>query len=235
MQRCTRCWWPHREQQLALPFSWQHVALHAAGACAVRVRIAPTGPQLGVDRPGRRAGAAGAVGGLDDGPPGHAEQLQAALGGDRAGRTVRGESGRRVDRSPRGPTRTPAEVEVYEVPATAGDPVDGASTRRRTVSSRRCSRGWLAESAPTLLVVTHGAVALPGEDVSDLGAAAVWGLVRSAQTENPGRIVLVDVDGPMTDAAVAAIVADRRTPGRHARRRAPTPRGCVPAAPSTRC
>ncbi len=26
-------------------------------------------------------------------------------------------------------------------------------------------------------------------------AAAVWGLVRSAQAESPGRLVLVDVDG----------------------------------------
>ena len=50
-------------------------------------------------------------------------------------------------------------------------------------------------SARPLLVVTRGAVALPGEDITDLGAAAVWGLVRSAQTENPGRIVLADIDG----------------------------------------
>ena len=51
---------------------------------------------------------------------------------------------------------------------------------------------------------TVGAVALPGEDVSDLAGAAVWGLVRSAQTENPGRIVLVDSDGAVDVAAVIA-------------------------------
>ncbi|WP_269859700.1 MDR/SDR family oxidoreductase, partial [Streptomyces sp. RPT161] len=34
----------------------------------------------------------------------------------------------------------------------------------------------------------------PGESVSDLAAAAVWGLVRSAQTENPGRFILLDTD-----------------------------------------
>jgi len=32
----------------------------------------------------------------------------------------------------------------------------------------------------------------------------VWGLVRSAQTEHPGRIVLVDADGPLDGATVAA-------------------------------
>ena len=37
------------------------------------------------------------------------------------------------------------------------------------------------------------------------GRAAVWGLVRSAQTEHPGRIVLVDSDGAVDVAAVMAV------------------------------
>jgi NAD(P)-dependent dehydrogenase (short-subunit alcohol dehydrogenase family) len=68
-------------------------------------------------------------------------------------------------------------------------------------------QGWLADettAAGTLAVVTSGAVATaPGEDVTDLDAAAVWGLVRSAQSEDPGRIVLVDA-GPATPVAVLA-------------------------------
>ena len=56
-------------------------------------------------------------------------------------------------------------------------------------------------------MVTRGAVALPGEDVTDLAGAAVWGLVRSAQTEHPGRIVLVDSDAPLDDPAIAAALA----------------------------
>ena len=43
-------------------------------------------------------------------------------------------------------------------------------------------------------MTTRGAVALPGEDVTDLAGAAVWGLVRAAQTEHPGRVVLVDTE-----------------------------------------
>ncbi|MFC8129716.1 SDR family NAD(P)-dependent oxidoreductase [Streptomyces sp. NPDC057302] len=35
----------------------------------------------------------------------------------------------------------------------------------------------------------------------DLAGAAVWGLVRSAQSENPGRFVLLDTDGPLTPAS----------------------------------
>ena len=34
---------------------------------------------------------------------------------------------------------------------------------------------------------------MPGEGVADLAGAAVWGLVRSAQSENPGRLVLADL------------------------------------------
>ncbi|MFD0822950.1 SDR family NAD(P)-dependent oxidoreductase, partial [Micromonospora zhanjiangensis] len=41
-------------------------------------------------------------------------------------------------------------------------------------------------------------------DVPDLGAAAVWGLVRAAQTEHPDRIVLVDADPATTEAQLTA-------------------------------
>ncbi|MFJ6956496.1 zinc-binding dehydrogenase, partial [Micromonospora aurantiaca (nom. illeg.)] len=39
----------------------------------------------------------------------------------------------------------------------------------------------------------------------DLAAAAVWGLLRSAQSEHPGRIVLADVDGELTSATLAVL------------------------------
>ena len=42
--------------------------------------------------------------------------------------------------------------------------------------------------------MTRGAVAAADGESPDPEAAAVWGLVRSAQTEHPGRFVLVDVD-----------------------------------------
>ncbi|EXU63548.1 polyketide synthase, partial [Streptomyces sp. PRh5] len=59
-------------------------------------------------------------------------------------------------------------------------------------------RQWPAatgDSPAKLAVVTHRAIgAVPGEDVADLAAASVWGLIRTAQAEYPGRFVLVDVD-----------------------------------------
>jgi acyl transferase domain-containing protein len=47
-----------------------------------------------------------------------------------------------------------------------------------------------------LVLLTHGAVAAgPGSGAEDLPCAAAWGMARSAQSENPGRIMLVDLDG----------------------------------------
>ncbi|MFJ4641864.1 type I polyketide synthase [Streptomyces hygroscopicus] len=60
-----------------------------------------------------------------------------------------------------------------------------------------------------LAVVTRGAVAPRHQDeVRDLPASAVWGLVRSAQSENPGRVLLLDLDGrDSTRGALAGAVA----------------------------
>ncbi|CAM5465779.1 thioester reductase domain-containing protein [Streptomyces chartreusis] len=73
------------------------------------------------------------------------------------------------------------------------------------------ARQWLAEealSATPLVVVTRGAVAVTGdEDVTDPAAAAAWGLLRSAQSEAPGRIVLVDADSDAGPDALSAVVA----------------------------
>ncbi|WP_281404777.1 SpnB-like Rossmann fold domain-containing protein [Streptomyces malaysiensis] len=59
---------------------------------------------------------------------------------------------------------------------------------------------WLAEDRfadSRLVISTRGAVATSStESVDDLAGAAVWGLVRSAQAEHPGRLVLLDVDDP---------------------------------------
>jgi acyl transferase domain-containing protein/acyl carrier protein len=45
-----------------------------------------------------------------------------------------------------------------------------------------------------LVVVTRNAVAVTHESTVDVVQAPVWGLVRAAQAENPGRFVLLDLD-----------------------------------------
>ncbi|WSN08772.1 SDR family oxidoreductase [Micromonospora sp. NBC_01699] len=61
---------------------------------------------------------------------------------------------------------------------------------------------WLrrpAVGSPPLVVLTRGAADI-GDVPPDLAAAAVHGLVRSAQQEHPGRLVLVDSDDPRSTA-----------------------------------
>ncbi|MGW0845915.1 KR domain-containing protein, partial [Streptomyces sp. NPDC002787] len=94
--------------------------------------------------------------------------------------------------------------------ADAGDVV--ASTHRGVLETLDLVQRWLADErlADTRLVVlTRGGVAaVPGEP-ADPAAAAVWGLVRSAQAETPERIVLVDaaVDDAPSDASLNAVLA----------------------------
>ena len=125
------------------------------------------------------------------------QQLRAALSGA---------SGSGPDRlfelvwSPAPGIARPAAVpsyEVFESIAAVDDPV--AEAYERTHRALAAVQSWLTErDSGVLLVATRGAMGLAGEDVTDLAGAAVWGLVRSAQTEHPGRIVLVDSDAPLT-------------------------------------
>ncbi|MGW1764797.1 type I polyketide synthase [Streptomyces sp. NPDC002073] len=61
---------------------------------------------------------------------------------------------------------------------------------------------FLAEdrlAASTLVVLTRLALGTAaGENVESLPGASVWGLIRSAQTEHPGRFRLVDIDDAQT-------------------------------------
>ena len=94
----------------------------------------------------------------------------------------------------------------------AADEADAAA--RMAALALALLREWLAEprlSEAHLVVVTTGAVAAVPGDVPRLAQAGVWGLVRSAQSENPGRFTLLDTDGdPASVAAtVTALVAAR--------------------------
>ncbi len=90
------------------------------------------------------------------------------------------------------------EYVVVSPSAEVGEQV-ARGAHRAAAAALSVVQRWLEEErfgdAP-LVVVTRGAVAVEtGEPVADLAGAAVWGLLRSAQSENPGRFVLVDTDG----------------------------------------
>jgi NADP-dependent 3-hydroxy acid dehydrogenase YdfG len=100
-------------------------------------------------------------------------------------------------------------------PAVVVAPTDGRDDEPVPVRARRVTsqvleqlRAWLADerlSGSRLVVLTRGAA---GADPTDLAGAGVWGLVRSAQTEQPDRFVLVDIDeDPRSAALLPAAVA----------------------------
>ncbi|MFF1702826.1 type I polyketide synthase [Streptomyces sp. NPDC058252] len=168
-----------------LPFSWSGVRLHATGAAAARVRLAPAGPDaVTIDVCDPSGAPVASVDSLAVRTV-SADQLGAA-GGGRVHEALF-----RVEWAPVMPAAAPAATTVVRLRDTDSvhDTVHSALAR---------TQEWLAEDRPEderLVVVTQGAVAVSDtEDVRDLSAAAVWGLLRSAQTENPDRIVLVDVE-----------------------------------------
>ncbi|MGW1077837.1 SDR family NAD(P)-dependent oxidoreductase, partial [Streptomyces sp. NPDC002537] len=81
--------------------------------------------------------------------------------------------------------------------APADDDLVGA-VHSVTVEALELVQSWLAEerfASSRLVLVTRNAVSTRvGDDVADLAHAPLWGLVRTAQTENPGRFLLVDID-----------------------------------------
>jgi NADPH:quinone reductase-like Zn-dependent oxidoreductase/acyl carrier protein len=89
------------------------------------------------------------------------------------------------------------EEDAYRRAQEAGqtpDRVRATCTRVMSLIQEFLADARLSDSR--LAIVTCGAVPVgPTEDVSDLAGGAVWGLVRSVQSEHPGRILLVDVDG----------------------------------------
>ncbi|MFE2196315.1 beta-ketoacyl synthase N-terminal-like domain-containing protein, partial [Streptomyces olivaceus] len=102
--------------------------------------------------------------------------------------------------------RCPAPA--YVLASTAQGPALPAGAEGDTAQEALAAAGraldlvqsWLADEAfaatgAKLVLLTRGAVAAgPGEGVPGLAATPVWGLLRSAQSEHPGRLVLADLD-----------------------------------------
>ncbi|MBN9733559.1 MULTISPECIES: type I polyketide synthase [unclassified Pseudonocardia] len=97
-------------------------------------------------------------------------------------------------------------VVLAPVTGTTVSDLPGA-TRATTGAVLELLQRWSGDARTTgsrLVVVTRGAVAAGAGDVPDLGAAPVWGLVRSAQSEDPGSVVLLDLDPEAPGAGLGA-------------------------------
>ncbi|MFI9201289.1 type I polyketide synthase [Streptomyces sp. NPDC053048] len=175
-----------------LPFAWGGVSVHATEAASLRVRLT---------RAGRESvslviadGTGAPVATVDELTlrPVTAAQLSAAQGAQH-------DSLYRVEWVPGAVSGAFDSVDAAGVSVVA----PGGDVRR----ALGLVQEWLADdrfAGSRLVLVTRGAVGAVAGDVVDAWQAAVWGLVRSAQSENPGRFVLVDVDGDDDESRVVA-------------------------------
>ncbi|MFI9387104.1 SDR family NAD(P)-dependent oxidoreductase [Kutzneria sp. NPDC052558] len=205
-----------RAEGVRLPFAWSGYALHAVGASALRVRLWSPSPDTVSLRLTDSSGAAVAT----------VESLVSRPVGKPV---VRTDALYRVDWTPvstdtpfRGlavaldanvpglPTVERAEAVDADLAfvsfAPAADVLGAAyeDTHRALL----LAQSWPPDSRAKLVFVTTGAVAADS-DAAQLAHAPLWGLIRTAQTENPDRFVLLDLesaDAPM-DAVLAAIAA----------------------------
>ncbi|AOR34239.1 hypothetical protein BFF78_27140 [Streptomyces fodineus] len=223
---------------LRVPFSWSDVVVHATGSGRLRARMTPIAegriraeiaddagnPVMTVAslvlreaNPEQATAAAGETSGLDDlrqvvWTPVPSRDVPAAgttvILGDAASAAAIGWEGY---------PDVAALAEAVKGGATVPDTIvaplrddgDDPAVAGRTLSHQALAlaQDLLAHEELTsrLVFVTEGAV----PPVRSVAAASVWGLIRSAQTEHPGRFTLIDVDGAQGLRSLpAAIAAD---------------------------
>ena len=206
--------------EAALPFAWSGVTLHAVGATGLRVRLTETADDTVsldlADAAGRPVASVGSLvlralpAGRSNGQAPH----DSLFGVDWVPATASEPAGTwAVVGDESLGLAGPLHPDLAAV-AAAGPVPDlvllscraGAVTSGgvpgdvRTVLNRvlEIVQGWLGDprfEGSKLAVVTRRAVAADDYQV-DLAQAPVWGLLRSAALESPGRFVLADVDDP---------------------------------------
>ncbi|MGW2787885.1 SDR family NAD(P)-dependent oxidoreductase, partial [Streptomyces populi] len=194
--------------EIPLPFAWSGVRLHATGATELRVALVPGGPDTyglvvadgvgapvaSVDALTLRPIAASALAARHDDlytvewRP--VPLPEAAAGSDDWGV---------LTQALEDPSADAPVVLVHVLPSAAQDGEVPTAARAALHETLTLVQRWLAEDRfadSRLAVVTRGAVAVreDGTDLADLVHAPVHGLLRTAQAEHPGRIVLVDID-----------------------------------------
>ncbi|MGW7008790.1 type I polyketide synthase, partial [Streptomyces sp. NPDC054933] len=206
-----------------LPFAWSGVSLYAVGASALRVRLSELRPGVvsllvadgsgqlvaSVDSVALRAASADQVRAAAG--AGHHESLfqlewtplptPAARESSREQWAMVGGPEDLADLAEAvasGTSPAPNTVLIDCAPQGSESVASADAVRAATYRVLGLVQAWLADerfAESRLVLVTRGAVeAVPGEGVRDLAFAAARGLFRSAQSENPGRLVLLDLD-----------------------------------------
>ncbi|WKX74090.1 type I polyketide synthase [Streptomyces sp. XD-27] len=169
--------WTERDVSKAVPTGpWAVVGADAADLASV-IRAAGVAVDAHPDLAGLRAA-------LDGGAPAPAVVVATSLGGSAA------------------PSAPAPGESATSGPATAGGSTEPGGPTGAPIAAARAAlglaQGLLADArldGTRLALVTERAVAVAEGEHVRLAGAPVWGLIRTAQTENPGRFTLVDTDG----------------------------------------
>ncbi|CAC22145.1 SDR family NAD(P)-dependent oxidoreductase [Streptomyces coelicolor] len=209
-----------QDRAALLPFAWSGVTIHATGASVLRVRLTLTGSDVAALTVADATGApVASVESLLLRPLSKDALRQAASTArdglfriawntlpttdtltDTTGWAVVGDltvdgASRHADLGAVANADSVPDTVLYAPPVPDGDVPEAAHTALRDALST--TQSWLADDRTTdttLVVVTRGALATREGQHTDPVQAGLWGLLRVAQTENPGRIALLDTD-----------------------------------------
>ncbi|MEV0538113.1 SDR family NAD(P)-dependent oxidoreductase, partial [Kitasatospora sp. NPDC050463] len=187
------------QAQPHLPFVFSQVTLHTTGATTLRVAIRPTTHDALAltlaDSEGRPVADIGAL----TLRPVSADQLSTARDMLHHLEWTAVTAGTA--------SASTSAFELVTVPESEGLAVPDAIRR----ATEHVLTAIQSSDTPLVVVTRHG-VATTADEPIDLAHAAVWGLIRAAQAEQPGRITLVDL-APDTDTATADAVDKALTTG----------------------
>jgi acyl transferase domain-containing protein/acyl carrier protein len=187
--------------QARMPFSINRVQIHGSGASELRVRLTAQGDGFSVSAADPAGQPVLSIGAVTTRPISSA-QLS-------VGERSTADSLLRVRWSP---VAVPSGVPGLTPDVTVqwcGEADPRRAAAWALASALSFLRNDSAEPARLVLVTRGAMVCDPADDV-DAAQAAVWGLVRAARSEHPGRFVLVDVDDRDSSAAMlpAALTLD---------------------------
>ncbi|WAL67965.1 type I polyketide synthase [Amycolatopsis cynarae] len=180
-----------------VPFCWTGVELHATGASALRVRFTPT------TEDGFEVVLADATG------------APVATVGETVFRAFTTPVAAaapplyRVDWRPAALPESTSDSSGTEIFSCLGEAGTAEEVHTLTRRALVAVQDWLAADHPEgarLVVATRGAIPVGDTSTTDPAASAVWGLVRSAQEENPDTFLLLDLDREAGDTDVHSVL-----------------------------
>jgi NAD(P)-dependent dehydrogenase (short-subunit alcohol dehydrogenase family)/acyl carrier protein len=191
-----------------LPFSFTGISVHSEGATQLRAKLEPKGEGVSLALYGATGSPLAQIDSLamrDLSP----EQIR---GAQRKAEGLLAIQWNEISLPPQGDDA--AEIELWRLrPGTEGNAAENArdASERALLAIQEFLAREPSAQAP-LAILTEGAVAAKDGEDADPAAASVWGLIRSAQIEHPGRLLLIDTDGSEASESALGAVLDTAEP-----------------------